>query len=610
MIFSVLLVLVFICFYKCIHKCSMMIHSLCIVQSRRLTVALSLVLLLCLSGCLPKPPAYPFREKDTLRAEAQGISDRLDRYVNLWLDGKVPAELPDSVIPGGIDRVRFPKLVLVHPDSIAPEQQWGVRPAKPIDPAALVGFFPDPNATYLVIFNAFLPFGHRAVIEGEYPYARFMSAQFTPPFGGTAYRYGNYGGVGEVGYLDADIPPKKGHRNPFRQGVSRQVENRSYRIVFESAIGFSHELNNGYRPPDYRVTDSICYGSGIQCHGPWGEDSKFGHGRGIWDMGEIWLRYYAIDHGRGPLGGVDLPRVRYETSDGRAYFIACDLNVIEQQSNPTAKLRSFKGNKGPDYRLHGPYIGWNKQFDIFMIIAEGLGLALDKTEPNHKAYIRDLQLGVTGRGEKQAAPDYFEPHATGCLYAKYLVTGMRVGKEHVFVLTGKLPSFPDTRSGAPFLDSAQCRYWSIIGYDSEFPFAEIPGLAVSSVMDDEVITDENGHYIIVFSSEDDRPENATAENGVTWVNARTAGTQTLTLRWFDIGGEWTMPLAPNEVNLPWHKAGFTASEYDPWLTGVNSHNGLMKDYLPKRHYLSKADFEALGNKRLNYLQVPEWTYGN
>lgn len=532
----------------------------------------------------------------------------MDQYVKQWLKGEVPATLPDSVLPNGIDRERFPYLKLVRPDDIKPEEQWGIRKAGPINPDSLYGAFPDPNCTYLVVFNAFVPFGHRIVIEGDFPYSRFMSVQFTPPFHGTAYRYGNYGGIGEVGYLDADIHPKPGNINPFIPGNDRLTDNRAYRVVFESAVGFPHKLNKGYHPPDYRVKDSICYGSGIQCHGPWGENKKFGHGRGIWDMGEIWIRYYGIDHKRDALGGVELPQIHYETPEGEKYFIICDLDRIEELSNSTAPMREVKGRSHPNYALHGPYMGWNKQFDIFLIITQGLSMALGKTEPNHKAYIRDLQLGVTGRGGQQQAPNYFEPHATGCLYSKYLLNGMNIKRKHVYIITGKLPTFPDTRNGAATLDTAQCRYWSITGYDSHFPFTKIPGLAVSSVMDDEVITDEEGCYVIVYSRPEDRPENATAKNGITWVNWGSTGTQTFTLRWFDIGEEWTMPLAPNEENLPWPKASYTGSEYNPKLTGRNTHNGFMKEYLPKRHYMKVKDFEALGQRKITWDDIPTWTY--
>lgn len=581
------------------------------IYSKRL-YSLSLLLLglaLGYSACLPKVPEYPFREADALKTEAQLISDRLNDYVQLWLKGEAPALLPDSVIPQGVDLERFQNLRLVRPEAIRPQQQWAQRLAGPINPDSLYGYFPDPNATYLVVFNALVPFGHRVVIEGEFPYSRFMSVQFTPPFHGAAYRYGNYAGIGEVGYLDCDIAPKLGHSNPFVPGNNRLNEKRSYRVVFESAIGASNILNPGYHPPNYRIKDSICYGSGIQCQGPWGLNNKQGHGRGIWDMGEIWMRYYAIDKGRGPLGGVDLPRIHYETPQGQKYFIQCEQHLLNEQSNATLPMREVNGTRGPDYRLHGPYMGWNKQFDIFLIIAQGLSQALDKTEPNHRKYIRELQLGVTGRGGQQPAPDFYEPHATGCLYGKYLLSGMNIAQDQLFVLTGKLPTFPATRDGAPTLDSAQCRYWSITGYDSHFPFAEIPGLAVSSIMDEEVVTDAKGRYIIVYSRPGERPTNAKPENGVTWVNWGTTGIQSLTLRWFDIGPEWTMPLAPNEENLPWAKASISGSEYNPYLTGKNSHEGLMKTYLPKRHYMSKADFEALGQRKITWDDIPEWTYG-
>ncbi|MFW5761587.1 MAG: hypothetical protein ACOCXH_11460 [Cyclobacteriaceae bacterium] len=44
------------------------------------------------------------------------------------------------------------------------------------------------------------------------------------------------------------------------------------------------------------------------------------------------------------------------------------------------------------------------------------------------SYIRDLHLGVTGRGENQPPPASYEPHATGCVFIHYLLRGMAIKK--------------------------------------------------------------------------------------------------------------------------------------------------------------------------------------
>ena len=122
----------------------------------------------------PKPPPYPDKvARPLVTAQAQQISDRLNRYIESWMDGKAPARIPNELVPQGNDFTAFKTFTLVRPDQISPAQQWVVRPAHGIRFDQVIGQFPDPHCTYLYLpFLA--PFGSRVVMEGEFPPLAFL----------------------------------------------------------------------------------------------------------------------------------------------------------------------------------------------------------------------------------------------------------------------------------------------------------------------------------------------------------------------------------------------------------------------------------------------------
>ncbi|MCU0416542.1 MAG: hypothetical protein MUE33_05080 [Cytophagaceae bacterium] len=549
---------------------------------------------LLVMACLPKPPQYPYRPAEELTREALQLSNRLEQYIRLWYAGKARAELPDSLLPKGYNPALFHSFRLVKYDSIRWETQWVSRNAHAIDFDRLMGSFPDPHCTYLLMPVVYAPFGSKVVIEGAFPYCRFFNIQMSPPFDPLEYRYDKWAGKGEVGIVDTDIIPDSGHTNPFLPNGYRLGKKRSYKVEYRMAMGNPSALDPSHRPPFYRAPGTIRYGSGIQPQGPWGEKKGIGaHGRGPFDFGDIWIRYYGIDHDKFPSAGVGFPKVHYELPTGEKFYIQCDFSAFEKHSEQRLKVRAI-GNSHP-LSFHNPHVGWYKQFGIFRIIAQGLTVALykDRVREKHKEYVRQLDLGVTGRGQDQPAPASYEPHATGCNYTGYLTTGTSIKKGYVYVLTGRMPTFPHTRMGAATLDTAQCRYWSITSYDASFPFTKLAGVEVTSVMDDEVELTSTRDYVIVYSRPGDKPTNATKDNGVTWVNWNETSIQSFTLRWISVGPEWVMPIAPNETNLPWGQSDWAGKQYNIQLIGKNSHEGFLGPYLPKGHYMRKEDFEKL-----------------
>jgi hypothetical protein len=115
---------------------------------------------------------------------------------------------------------------------------------------------------------------------------------------------------------------------------------------------------------------------------------------------------------------------------------------------------------------------------------------------------------------------------------------MAIGAGKVAVLTGRMPTFPDTRNGAAAMTAAQVRYWSICGYDNSL-FAKLPGSAIHCAMDDEIALDAQRRYVIVYSRPKDRPRNAVPQAGVTWIDWGPTNELGLMMRWKTIRPEWS-----------------------------------------------------------------------
>lgn len=200
-------------------------------------IIIFLTLSVIFSGCLPKPPHYPFKPKEELDKQAQKISDDLEFYIKKWHKGEVSSLLPEDILPRGYDTAKYNNLRLVNPQDLNPEMIWGVRYAHPINFDSLYGSFPDPHCTYLLAPVLYAPFGAELTIEGEFPFCRFFNIQVSPALDTREYRYDKWAGKGAVAIMDADIKPLPGHTNPFRIGTNRFAEKRSYKVTYQMANG-------------------------------------------------------------------------------------------------------------------------------------------------------------------------------------------------------------------------------------------------------------------------------------------------------------------------------------------------------------------------------------
>lgn len=548
------------------------------------------------------PPAdpYPYLPPATVISQAQQISDSLEAYILKWTQGLVSDSIPDSLIPQGISDSK--DFYLKDPTFVTPEETWAVRYAKPINKDSLYGGIPDPKFTYLFLGTAFAPFGSKLVVEGEFPHARFFSLQISPPLDGTEYYSQRQFGSAEVAIADVDIEPLPGHVNPFRLGANRNATNRSYRIEFDLTTGNPVALNPNAHSYPYRAQSNNRKGALLSFQGPLGHKTLVGTpipDPGDWNLGCLWLRIYCPDPNTDALGGVPMPKVYFELPNGERYFIGSNFSKLQARADATTpNLVSVT----QPVATYGPATGWGKSYGITRSILNGI--ASVNGWYNQKEAIRNLDFGWTGRREDLPAPASIEPHATTNNYISYVGRAVTVPPGKVAVLTGRMPTFPQTENGEPTMQGGEVRYWSIIGVDQD-PFSPAPSSTVHAIADADVVLDNNRNYVIAYSRESERPANATAANGVSWVDWGTQSYLGVLMRWTCVAPEWYFPLAPHENNIPFAVGDWSSATYDSTLLGVNWRNGFMKCFLPTVHYMDVAEFEALGNN-LNAEKIPVW----
>ncbi len=563
------------------------------------------ILLMAIASCsfaqFPNPDPYPYLPPAQVISNAQQISDDLEAYILQWSQGLVPSAIPASLIPQGITDCQ--NFYLKHPDSVSAQETWAVRYAKPINKDSLYAGIPDPRFTYLFLGTAFAPFGSKLIVEGEFPHARFFSMQISPPLNGEQYYSQRQYGAAEVSLVDVDIEPLPGHVNPFRVGADRNASNRSYKVAFDLVTGDPTTLNGNAFTYPYRENSNNRKGAMMVCQGPLGFKTILGtpinENYGDINLGCLWIRIYSPDDNTDALGGVPMPKVYFELPNGTKYFIGSDFSALQTRANTTSANRTIVSQPNPYF---GPNFGWTKSFGITSGILNGIAQA--NGWYNQKQNIRDIELGWTGRGFNQPAPGNIEPHATTNNYISYVGRAITVPPGMVAVLTGKLPTFPATRNGESTMTAAQVRYWSIIGIDQD-PFSPAPSTTVHAISDDEVQIDDNRNYVIAYSNANDRPNNAYSSNGVSWVDWGTQSYLGVLMRWACVAPDWYFSLAPHENNLSYTDTDWASPNYDSTLIGLNWRNGFMKCFLPKVHYMTKEEFESIG-QNVNAENVPVW----
>jgi hypothetical protein len=150
--------------------------------------------------------------------------------------------------------------------------------------------------------------------------------------------------------------------------------------------------------------------------------------------------------------------------------------------------------------------------------------------------------------------------------------------DRVFVVRGKLPLTPPGTSPTPWPpdpSTFNMRYWSMCNaiYARPYPTVVNDGC----VADKDVVLDDNGYYTIAVSTEDARPSNATAANGVTWLRG--------------IRGVRNLLILRNMLPVDFPYAAQNVTKDGSWQTAYN----VMQDYYPTITVAcTTAHFEANG----------------
>jgi hypothetical protein len=528
--------------------------------------------------------------------DAQDISAALEAYILDWYYGDADPTIPPGVLPTSINNAKTLRWTLVRPEDIEPEDQWYIFPSfeMPQDYAHLPAKTPDPHATYLkMIFIA--PFGAELLVEGDFPYCRFMNYQIVQPFDPEFTATGNLGAP-EVPIVDVDIDPDLGHVNPFRTGADRGAANRHYHLTFELAAGNSAELNPGLmQGPYYRSPGNTRVG------GPMTSMGAFGNGA----VGPsiMWVRYFAPDNSADPYAGVDLPRAFMRLSTGETFWIKPDFTLAEARE--TMKWSVAPKMPWEQLEQFGSTLGWLKVFGLVLVRVEGraYGDSLPWGEADPAEKKENTRLGDAGlfkRGPQFESPGNLEASATTNDYTTYLSRPIQIEPGYVLVVTGKLPTTPDTRNGLQTMTPAEARYWSLSRYvtwtsittGAEEQMGD--AICMGSLMDDEIVVDSENKYIVVYSLPGERPANAVDDNGVTWQSFGPTNFGFITVRWLSVWPDHFLEeYSPHAHNIPWRLGAWSQPTYDSSLVGTNV-PGVMGPYHPVLHYMTREDFEAMG----------------
>ena len=411
--------------------------------------------------------------------------------------------------------------------------------------------WPDVQSTYF-IGQFDLPAGATLTLHGAYPQARYYELAL--------YKQEHETFVAIEALRGQEIDPDKGLTNPFLVGADRLAEPRDFTLNVVAAdppADATHRQRNTlYVGADGGLLQAVSreYLSDQGSDGAgWGPASAHPAGHGM-------LTYEAT-----LADGTKLSEAEVVARLARPIEGATKQPLTAQQwedlvhskdDDPTLDPATAPARKDPRWEKY-----WNIRYSI---------LGAFKTEEERAKIPYDSAMDGGGDPSTQ-----------------YLLTWLSRKFGPVYVMRGKMPTFPDTYSGGDgrglkIMPDAQTQYWSVVSCE-----AAPSGQIVDGVADMQVPLDKDGNYTIVVSRSEDRPKNATLENGVAWVE------------WSPLGEGVDSPL--NRTDFGMLMLRIMANNPD-WAQGPDKvtkpgmEEEVMGPYLPKGEYMTTAEFEAKGPK--------------
>jgi hypothetical protein len=405
--------------------------------------------------------------------------------------------------------------------------------------------WPDKRPTYLWARMA-MPAGSSLTMHSRFPRARYMKLAM--------YRFekNTFVSVGSESLGGWEIEPDPGASNPFVVGADRTVKDRDFTIQVLA--------QDPPQDPADRRTNTMYVGT---------EETET----------QLMYRIYVSDEGwdGAGWGPADSP-----STEGPGYTVEGKLadgtplsgeEVVERFSRPEIDLP-------PQVDAKTWYGLVNADDNDPRLDAETAPARVDSQWENFygmKYSIVGLFKGPEVR-DKMGLQRTME--AGGDPTTQYMMqfTNRKFGP--VYVFQGKMPTFPDTFAGTETMPGGQVQYWSNTTVGSG-PSGEVwDGLS-----DFQVPLDDDRNYTIVVSSPEDRPTNATDENGIAWMD------------WGP--GEGLDDDPRNRTDFGMMIMRFMACDPD-WenspikATTPGTEAEIMGAYYPKGYYTTKADFEAEG----------------
>jgi hypothetical protein len=411
--------------------------------------------------------------------------------------------------------------------------------------------WPDMQSTYF-IGQFTMPAGSTLTLRGEYPRARYFKFALYRAENNTFVSIGeDLGGP--------DIAPDPGSTNPFIIGAERLGADRKFTLHVVAADPPSDASK--------RAENTLYVGK---------------------DGGELQsvIRIYLSDEGSdgagwapatSPTADTGFPRYEATLADGTR--LTAD-DVVKQFG------RAMAGNTPQPFTTDQ----W-----VALVDNKDNDPALDPaTAPARKdgrwEKYWNLKYSILGSfmtPEAQAKIPFAGPiDGGGDPDTQYLFVQLSRKFGSVYVVRSRMPTFPNTYAGKSgkgleVRPAAQTQYFSVVSCE-----AAPSGQIVDGLTDMQVPLDKDGNYTIVYSREEDRPANATNENGVAWIewSPRGEGIDDPRNR-ADFGMLMMRIMAPDP--------GWAESPLKVTAPGMEEQ--VMGPYYPRGEYMTKEQFEALGS---------------
>jgi hypothetical protein len=405
--------------------------------------------------------------------------------------------------------------------------------------------WPDKRPTYFVA-QVKMSTGSRLTLRGRFPHARYFKYALY------RFEHKTFVALGGEDVAGWDVEPDEGSSNPYIVGADRSAENRNYTVHVVADEAPKNRVD--------RAKNTLYAGR---------KEEVF----------QIVIRVYVSDDG---FDGAGLARADGPSSSGPLLTYDGALadgtrldagQVAERFGQPMSTAQplmpadpwyALVNSKENDPKLTPATAPAreNSRWEVFRGMKYTVAGAFQAPEQQAK-------IKLTSEAEAGADPT-----------TVYLMSFLSSKFAPIYVFRGKMPTFPDTYAGGKTMSDGQVVYWSV-GTMGAPPSGQL----WDGVFDMMVPLDKDGYYTIVVSRPEDRPENATRENGVAWID------------WGPGEGsndprdrkDWGMLLMRFMVCDPsWETSPAKARKPGTLET-------TMGPYYPKGHYTTKAAFETKGS---------------